>query len=64
MDLKKVVRLAGRYIKQPSTQQGLNVLAVLAAAKYGIPLETVLGFGALASSLIMIMQDEPKGEPK
>jgi len=64
MNLKRVVDLAAKYIKQPSTQQGLNVLAVLAAAKYGIPLETVLGFGALASSLILILQDETKGEPK
>jgi hypothetical protein len=64
MSLKKVADLAAKYIKQPSTQQGLNVLAVLAAAKYGVPLETVLGLGALASSVILILQDETKGEPK
>lgn len=64
MSLKKVVDLAAKYIKQPSTQQGLNVLAVLAAAKYGVPLETVLGLGALVSSVILILQDETKGEPK
>lgn len=64
MSIQKAVDLAAKYIKQPSTQQGLNVLAVLAAAKYGIPLETVLGIGALVSSLILILQDEAKGEPK
>lgn len=64
MDFKRVTGLVAKYIKMPSTQQGLNVLAGLAATKYGIPLETVLGIGALVSSLILILQDDAKGEPK
>lgn len=49
-----------RYLKQPSTLQGLNVLANVVAIKYGIPVEAVLSGGALVAAGILILTDEDK----
>lgn len=51
---KKLVR----YLKQPSTLQGLNVLANVVAIKYGVPVESVLGVGALVAATILIIKDD------
>lgn len=53
-----------RYLKQPSTLQGLNVLANVVAIKYGIPVEAVLGAGAMVAAGILIMQDDDKPKSK
>lgn len=50
-----------RYLKQPSTLQGLNVLANVVAIKYGVPVESVLGVGALVAAAILIIKDEDGG---
>lgn len=49
-----------RYLKQPSTQHGINVLANLVAVKYGVPPEAVLTGGALIAAGILIATDDDK----
>lgn len=49
-----------RYLKQPTTLQGINVLANVAALKFGVSPDAVLAGGALVAGLILVLQDEDK----
>lgn len=46
------------YLKQPSTWQGLTLLAGSLAAWLGVSPEAVMAGGALALAVILIVKDE------
>lgn len=47
-----------QYLKQPSTWQGLTLLAGSIATWLGVPVETVTAAGVLVLAVILIVRDE------
>lgn len=58
MDAKKAASTLVRYSKQPSTWQGISILAGVVAAAFGLPVEQATLVAGAAVSVVLILQDE------
>jgi hypothetical protein len=55
---KTTLALAARYLRQPSTLQGLTLLAGSVATYFGVPVEQVMAGVALFVALVLVLKDD------
>lgn len=49
-----------RYLRQPSTQQGLNVIIAWVATRFGLSLSDAVAIFGLVSGIILLLHDDRK----
>lgn len=60
---KELLDLLLRYLRQPSTWQGLTVAAGSLSTYFGVPVEQAAAIGAGILALILILRDDKADKP-